>query len=392
MVDDTTLAFAWEHRRDDAVSLLLRKHPGVDMPAAAQQIEGWQTSREKWPMLATEQRYLFPPRLNREQASSEATARYKAEIAGSIGRGADLTGGMGIDTLFLSEQAGHFDYIEQNTDLCAIATENFRLLRGDRVTCHNADCIQWLQQQTDTFDLLFIDPARRDDAGRKVAAFEYCQPNLLQHLDLLMQRCNRLMVKASPMIDLNLAISQLQHVGELHIVAVRGECKEVLFLLSHTATEPAIVCTHLMSDGRTQQRFRRSDEQQCQPVFAPRIGRYLYEPNPALMKGGAFSLICRWFDVAKLDRNTHLYTADRLLPFPGRRFEIITEIPLNRKSIMPLLPEGKAHVVVRNYPVAADRLQQQLKIKEGGDRYIVATTLAGRKVAFVCESVPSENQ
>lgn len=390
MFDDATLAFAWEHRLDDAVNLLLQKHPEVNLPAAAQQIEGWQTAQEKWPSLANIQRYLFPPRLNREQASSETAARYKAEIAGPIGHGADLTGGMGIDTLFLSEQADRFDYIEQNPALCSLAAENFRLLRGDRVTCHNTDCIQWLQQQHNIFDLLYIDPARRDDVGRKVAAFEHCQPNILQHLTLLMQHCNRLMVKASPMIDLNLAISQLQHVSELHIVAVHGECKEVLFLLGHNANEPEIVCTHLMPGVRTQQRFLRSEELCSTPIFASHIGKYLYEPNPALMKGGAFSLICQWFDVAKLDRNTHLYTADRLLPFPGRRFEVVSEVSLDRKTLSSHLPEGKAHVITRNYPVTADRLQQQLKIKEGGDRFIVATTLAGRKTAFVCKSVPAD--
>lgn len=390
MVDAATLTFAWEHRFDDAVSLMLQKHPGVNLPAAAQQIEGWQTARIKWPSLATEQHFLFPPRLNREQASSEATAQYKAEIAGPISLGADLTGGMGIDSLFLSKQSNRFDYIEQNPALYEIAKVNLHLLRGDRVSCHNTDCIQWLQQQTDRFDLLFIDPARRDDAGRKVSAFEHCQPNLLQHLELLMQHCDRMMVKASPMIDLNLAISQLQFVNQIHIVAVHGECKEVLFMLSHNTVEPEIICTHLMPNERTQQRFLRSEEQLCTPIFAPQIGHYLYEPNPALMKGGAFALICQWFEVMKLDRNTHLYTSDSLTPFPGRRFEVMAEVALDRKALSPFLPDGKAHVIARNYPVAADRLQQQLKIKEGGDCYIIATTLAGRKTAYICESIPTD--
>lgn len=387
MADIATLDFAWQHRNDDAAKLAMQRHDGIDSKLAAQQVEGWQTARTKWPSLAEVPHYMYPPRLNREQSSSEATARYKATLAGAIGHGADLTGGMGVDSLFLSRQAERFDYVERDEALAALARDNFATLGQENVTVHSGDSMEWIARQ-ERLDLIFIDPARRDGQGRKVVAFEDCQPPLREHLGTLYSRCRRLMVKASPMIDIREACRQLERVREVHVVAVKGECKEVLFVCGEGEGECRVTAVDIRPDGAVAESFLPSEERMAEPKFADGIGRYLYEPNAALMKAGCHALLGNRYGLAKLDRNTHLYTSDTMAEgFPGRVFEVAGTTNLSTKHLRASIPEMKAHVVVRNYPVDAATLQRQLKIKEGGDVFIIATTIAGKKTGLVARLV-----
>ena len=386
--------FVNAHRDDDTARLLLSaaRYPTIDIPAAVQQIEGLRTAEEKWPSLLQHEDYLFPPRLNREQASSEVTAHYKATTAGSIGRVADLTGGMGIDTLALAQMAEHMDYVERDPALVALMEHNCHILGVGNICCHCADSLEWLAAQ-EPYDLLYIDPARRSAAGRKVAAFEDCTPDLLQHLDLLRSKSRRLLVKASPMIDITLALRQLGAVSEVHIVALHGECKEVLFLLGgETAAEPTIHCNDLkdLKDPKDPKvlkdfTFRPSEERAATATYCTAVGRYLYDPHAALRKAGCFRLLGQRYGLPLLAPNTHLYTSPTLLnDFPGRTFEVLQELPLNRKAAKAALPEGKAHVVVRNFPAEASALQRQLGLREGGDLFVIATTVGSRRTGFLC--------
>ena len=387
------LAFARAHQDDDTARLLLSaaRYPAVDMPAAVQQIEGLRTAQEKWPSLLECEEFLYPPRLNREQASSEATARYKATIVGSTGRVADLTGGMGVDTLALAAVAEHVDYVERDGELCSLMEHNCKALGRGNVDVHCADSMVWLAGQA-PYDLLYIDPARRSAAGRKVAAFEDCTPDLLQHLDLLRSKCRRLLVKASPMIDITLALRQRGAVSEVHIVAVKGECKEVLFLCGGDAADPTIHCNDLKDPKDPKDpkdlkdfTFSPAEESSAEAVYCTAVGRYLYDPHAALRKGGCFRLLGQRYGLPLLAPNTHLYTSPTLLPdFPGRIFEVLQEVPLNRKALKEVLPDGKAHVVVRNFPAEAAVLQRQLGLKEGGDLFVIATTVGRRRTGFLC--------
>lgn len=400
-----TLAFAREHEGDDTTRLLLSasRYPDIDMPLAVQQIEGRRTAREKWPSLLECEDFLYPPRLNREQASSDETATHKAYIVDNLcGEEtfvsvADLTGGMGIDTIAFARRSRHVnplrsqvlthvDYLEQNEALCRLMEHNRKALGLENIGVHCGDSLEWLAAQTRSFDIIFIDPARRSASGRKVAAFEDCEPNILQHMGPLRSHCRWLMVKASPMIDIDLACRQLGDVAEVYVISVQGECKEVLFVCGHHDGETVIHCVVRNQEPGSffDCDFTRSEESDARQRYCTTVGRYLYELDAALMKGGPFNLICQWMDVDKLSPNTHLYTSDNLKrPFYGRTFVVLREI--GRKNIGHAIPDGKAHVVTRNYPVAAADLQRQLGLKEGGDLFVVATTVGREKKMFLCD-------
>ena len=401
------MAFAREHEGEDTARLLLSagRYPGIDMKAAVQQIEGLRTAREKWPSLVGCAEYLYPPRLNREQASSEAAALYKSRIISSCApcgltkptaglRVADLTGGMGVDTLAFAKVAEHVDYVERDAQLCALMEHNLRALGVDNVTVHCADSLDWLQQfntHHSSFNTIFLDPARRDAAGRKVAGFEDCTPNILDHLPLLRRCSSALLVKASPMIDLALACRQLGGVSEVHVVELRGECKEVLFLLGgDAAEEPQIVCVNLNNPSiqniQKTFTFTRSEEAAAEADLCDAVGAWLYEPGAALMKAAPYRLLAQRYGLLMLGPNTHLYTADRRVDdFPGRVLRVLQEVKGGRKELAALLPDGRAHVVTRNYPAEAATLQRQLGLREGGDHFVVGTTVGRRRTLLLCE-------
>ena len=381
------IEFAREHEGDDTARLLLSaaRYPSIDMPAAVQQIEGRRTAREKWPGLLECEGFLYPPRLNREQASSEATALHKASLISPL-TVADLTGGMGVDTLAFARVAEHVDYVERDPQLCALMEHNLKALGVDNVTVHCADSMEWLNNQHSSFNIIFVDPARRDKQGRKVAAFEDCTPDIVMHRELLLSKGEELMVKASPMIDLTLGASQLTGVSDVYVIAVSGECKEVLFRCGRADGEPRIHCHHLHHGETDNYVFTREDESRAQATYATEVGKYLYEPNAALMKAGPFKLLSQWEGVDKLSQNTHLYTSNRYIPhFPGRVFSVIVETSPTRKEMQKWIPDGKAHVMTRNYPMAAAELQKQLGLKEGGDLFVVATTVGATRRVYVCE-------
>ena len=384
------ITFAQAHSTEDPLRLILqqKRYPQIDLSLVAQQIEGQRQAQTKWPTLAACTDYFYPPKLNREQSSSEATARYKADLFKQLqcSTFADLTGGMGIDTYFIAQHATQSAYFEINSALFPVTQHNFCALGLPNIVCHNTDSIQYLADSQSTFDLILIDPARRNSTGSRVVAFEDCTPNLLDNLHLLRSRCRHLLVKASPMIDIRQAVQQLNQVSEIHIISVGGECKEVLFLLSKETTgNTQIHCVNLATADPIVT-FTSAQENDASPIFATAMSQYIYEPNASLMKGGCYNLLSQQYNIAKFARNTHLYTADQLIEdFPGRKFRIIQEVSLNAKEIKKIIPEGRAHVATRNYPLAAADLQKKLKLKEGGNLFIIAATLASRPMGWLCE-------
>lgn len=358
------------------------------MHFVVQQIEGLRQALVKWPTLAEMEGYWFPPKLNREQSSSEATARLKADLFVKEGmRVADLTGGMGIDATFFALKGAEVDYCEVDTTLCQLMLHNSQALGLTAVHCHHVDSMEWLAQGNAHYDLLFVDPARRDAQGERVVAFEACTPNLLNHLPMLRACCGRLVVKASPMIDLKAAVAQLGEVGEVHILSLNGECKEVLFVCEPHVGEPQVVC-HLLGRRPSRHSFLPSEEQASESHCCTSVGSYLYDPDPALMKAAPYRLLCHWYGVAMLAHNSHLYTNETLITdFPGRVFRVIGELPPNRKTVAKLIADRKAHVVVRNYPLAAADLQRKLGLQEGGTKFVIATTVGTQRVCLLCERV-----
>ncbi len=388
MIDEHTLAFIREHTGDDVRQLALQaaRYPLVDMRVAATQIEGRRLAAAKLPAWAATDGVMYPVRLSMEQCSSEATAQYKASLVGGS-RLADLTGGFGIDCSYMSERFDEATYIERNDELCRIARHNFGLL-GLPIRVVNGNSAEVLPSMP-VQDWIFLDPARRDGVGNKVVALSDCEPDVCQLEKLLLQKAVRVMVKCSPMLDISLAISQLTSVREVHVVSIGNECKELLLILGGTTGHGIEVRTvNFQGSGVQTFDYALEEEQAASCSYTSTVGRYLYEPNSSMMKAGCFRLPAGRYGLQKLHRNTHLYTSDTLVPdFPGRVFEVKNIDGFGKNELKLLSSElKKANIAVRNFPERPEALRKRLKLADGGDVYLFATTLADEKRVIIrCE-------
>ena len=386
-MDKITSEFVREHRNDDVRTLALQaaRYPGVDIRLAVTQIEGWQHACTKLPEWAAVEGILYPPRISMEQCSSSATALYKV----SLMQGdtfADLTGGFGIDCSYISRNFSKAFYIERNDILCTVAAHNFALLGLQHIEIINGNSEQMLQTLPPC-DWIFLDPARRDGAGKKVVALADCEPNVATLRQQLLQKARRVMVKCSPMLDITAACRQLGCVAEVHTVAVNNECKELLFILSADATATPDVHTVNIVNGSAQT-FSFSMDDACETSYATEVGSFLYEPNAAIQKAGCPSSLATSYGVQKLHCNSNLYTSQMVVEnFPGRTFRVTGVSGFSKNEIKKLLGDLKrANLTVRNFPDTVQQLRKRMKLSEGGGVYLFATTLAdGRKVLVRCE-------
>lgn len=364
--------------------------------AAGLQATGQRIAQEKIPTWYACKEVLYPVRLSMEQCSSEETARYKASLVQGESL-VDLTGGLGVDCYFMSQAVQRATYVEQQTELCQLARHNFACL-GGHIEVVNACCQDYLPTM-EAVDVIFIDPARRDNKGGKVALLADCTPNLLEIGDALLQKCKTLIVKLSPMIDIDSVLKVFPTTYAVHIVAVKNECKEVLVCVKGewivekggafpavpepvegpAGKEPNMVCANLPIEDQPFV-FTRRDEATCEVTYSQPLS-YLYEPNAAILKAGAFKQVAAQFGLYKLHVNSHLYTSDTLLEnFPGRRFGIQRITKVQRKEIGDI---EKANLSIRNFPGSVADLRKKLKLKDGGDTYIFATTLHDNSKALI---------
>ena len=368
-----TLGFIQAHRHDDvrALALQAQKHPSVDIPEAVVQIAGWQVAEKKIPSWAQCEGIRYPFHLSMEQCSSEVTARYKASLAEGE-TFADLTGGLGVD--------------------CSFMARRFRKAEP-QVRVHCADGVGYLRQM-EPVDWLYLDPARRDSHGGKTVDIADCEPDIGKLEPLLVEKGKQVMVKLSPMLDIAQAFRALKCISQIHIVAVNNECKELIILLKKPFlhTEPAekevTICCEQIVDNllTTPFAFTLSEERNAVCQYATQVGTYLYEPGAALLKGGAYRLLASRYGVKKLHPNSHLYTSDEQVAFPGRCFRVEAVSGFGKKELKACLQGiGKANLTVRNFPASVAELRKKLKLKEGGDVYFFATTLKdGEKVLIRC--------
>lgn len=394
-----TRQFIAEHLHDDVRDLALKKTPaGVDKALALCQIEARQLLQKKVPSWSSNDWLLFPPHLSIEQCSSEATAHYKASLLQGHSF-ADLTGGLGVDCFFISQNFQQAEYVELNTELCELAKHNFEVLtdsgkpmdtstrstkRATVPVVINESAEDYLLH-CEPIDCLFLDPARRDAYGRKTVSIADCTPNVVALQDLLLQKARRVMVKLSPMLDIQQALKELHHVSEVHVVAVGNECKELLFILKPGFEgDPVFTCVNLQS-VQPSVSFAPEEERACVSRLATEVASYLYEPNAALMKGGCYKLLTKRFELMKLHRNSHLYTSDSLIPdFPGRIFKVEGWAQFNKRIRQELLAEvTHASIAVRNFPLTVAELRKAWKISDGDVVYLFATTVAGERKVIV---------
>ena len=326
LTNAATRRFVTEHQEEDVRRVALRgcADPDVDLPWALQQIEGRQKAREKIPDFYAHDDIVFPPTVSIEQCSSSATAAYKA----SLWQGeslADLTGGFGVDTFAFAARFKEIDWVEPQESLAGIVRHNAQVLGISNIRFHT-ETMETALSRLPIHDCLYLDPSRRDTHGNRVVALEDCQPNIIEWKQQLLDHARqRIMVKLSPMIDLRQVLRQLPETESVHVVAVKGECKEVLFLLSHTPTaHPIIHAVDLQSDGTRHFQFTMDEEADAVLTPLNEIGTYLYEPNAAVLKAGAFKSVAQQYSVGKLHPHSHLYTSEDMVnDFPGKIFKII---------------------------------------------------------------------
>lgn len=383
-----SLIIRYKEEEPNKIALKLKNIGEADKQFVLNQISGFRIAKKKVPSWAGIEDIIYPAHLSLEQCSSELTAVYKRNVAEKITgkrreKFADLTGGLGVDCHFLSSLYDSSIYVERNPELCNIASHNFSILE-DRLKVINGDSEEFLSTN-DNFDLVFIDPARRDEKGSRTVYIKDCSPDVSKMEEDLVKKSRFVMIKLSPMLDISRMIEELRHILEIHIVTVDNECKEILAVLSENAdsANAEIVCVELNDRFSVNCcRFNIGDEGKSAASIASKPGKYIYEPSAALMKSGAFKLICSKYLVEKFHPNSHLYTSDILVDFPGRRFETRGYCGFGKSELAAFLKDTeKANISIRNFPSTVDSLRKRLKIKDGGDIYIFATTLNdGRKV------------
>ena len=420
--DESTWQYITAHATDDVAYLALHpsKDPQVDMPMALQQIAGRQKAKEKLPDWYATDGILYPKKVSMEQCSSSQTADYKTSLV-SGSSFADLSGGFGVDTISLARKFEKGYYVEPQEELCELFQHNCKAFGINHITIIN-DTLEKSIERLELVDVIYLDPSRRDVHGRRVFSLEDCTPNLLEWKSVLLEKCNTLMVKLSPMFDLHQTLRALPETYAVHVIAVNGECKEVVCLLTTNApdngicrdakfcvstpntdaTDTTIVAVDIRNNAMVGS--RRDDvhivsttvesERTTPPSIATELGTYLYEPNAAVMKAGIFNSISQQFQIQKLEKNTNLFTSNELREdFPGRIFRIETVHEFHpRKTAKELSHLESASIAVRNFPLSAEELRKVLKIKDGNAYYLFGCILFdGRKVVIRCTSTHGRN-
>ena len=385
-MNQVTRDFIREHAEADVRQLALRgaKDPEVDLTYALEQIAGRQMAKTKIPSWAAVDDIIYPPHLSMEQCSSEQTAKYKASIAGKGVLVVDLTAGFGVDMAFISQGFQRAVHVERQPALCAISSENYKRLGLQHIEVVCGDGVAYLHQM-DHADLIYLDPARRDVHGGRTYGIADCTPNVLEILDEMVVKASRVLLKLSPMLDWRKAVEDLGKVNEVHIVSVDNECKELLLVLTKEVKPLKVVCVNNEKVFSFDRNYKSPSQKSG--ITNPLQQEYLFEPNASIMKAGCFELLEQRFGVMQLDKNSHLFVADKEIPeFPGRQFIIKRATSMNKHELKAALAGiDRANITVRNFPMSVVELRKKLKLKDGGDVFIFATTIAdeGHQL-FIC--------
>ena len=385
-MNEATLEFIRIHANEDVrqLAFLGKKLPEVEMAYALDQIAGRQKARTKIPSWAAIDDIVYPPHISMEQCSSEQTARYKAQIAGKGAKMVDLTAGFGVDMAFMSDGFKEAIHVEQQPQLCAISSENYKRLGMHHIQVVCSDGVEYLHQMEHA-DLIFIDPARRNQYGGRTYGIADCTPNVLEFIDEMLEKADRVMIKLSPMLDWQKAVSDVGHVSEVHIVSVGNECKELLLIVEKTEAPLKIYCVN--DDSIFSYTLNDEIGDFCKKPTSP---AYLYEPNASVMKAGCFDLISKRFGISQPDANSHLFISDKAIEnFPGRGFVIDRICTMNKRELKEALTGiDKANIATRNFPLSVADLRKRLKLKDGGEVYIFATTDAKKgHLLMVCRKI-----
>jgi len=368
-----------ENEHVDINQLLLKgvEVAGVCAKDLVTQINGRLKAKSKLPEWYSSQNIIFPAKISMEQCSSQQTAKYKAEIFQAESM-VDLTGGAGVDIHAFSKTFNKCTYLEQNTELCEVTTHNLTTLGASNVSTYRTTAENFLDENNAQFDLIYLDPARRGAAQKKVFRFEDCTPNVVSLMSSLLNRAGHVMVKTAPFLDITQALSQLNHVKEIHVVAVNNECKEVLYLMSNEVSHDDQIAVHTVNlhKDKPAQKFVFVLQKEAEsPIAYTLPNKYIYEPNTAILKSGGINSAGHQYNLGKLHPNSQLFTSESFIEeFPGRIFECLDILKYDKKAIAKAIPAGKANITTRNFPHDVVQIRKKTGLKDGGEDYLFATT------------------
>jgi len=376
--------FISNHAQARGSDLLLKgiNLPNVSASEVVQQLESRQKLAPKAPVFTNTPNIYMPPKLSAEQASSQLLAEFKATLVNGS-TCIDLTGGMGVDTYYLSQQFPQMHYCEIDEELAAITKHNFEQLGAQHIQTHQGNGIEILKNFKEEVDLAFLDPARRGNQGKKVFLLEQCTPNILEHWEMLLNKARVVMIKLSPMIDIHYLIKTLSHITDVCVVAEKNEVKEVLVVASKNAeiTSVNIHATVLRKESDpTSFTYAFDSESALISISALPQGVpiYLYEPAAALLKAGGQDRYTQSHNLTKLDTHSHLYwSLNRIPEFIGRKYKVREVLKVDKKALKKALPEQKANIICRNFPLKPAEIAKKLGVKEGGDLFLLCTTIKG---------------
>lgn len=387
LISEEVQKFIRENEQNDLLKLLLsmKSVHNVPMSVVVDQIKSRKKAKTKLASWYHQEGIIFPPPLSLEQSSSEITGQYKASLF-SGSRLIDLTGGMGIDTSFFSKVFEQIKYVERQELLVEVFKHNCQVLGIENIAYLNGDGVTYLRDiEYDYYDVIFLDPARRDQDNQKVFAIESCEPDVVQLLPLLTEKAKNILIKLSPMLDIKHSLNHLKSVKEIHVVAVENECKELLFFVERGFEGEAKIKTVNIEKGEKQKFDFILAEEQSAESNTGLLGKFLYEPNVALLKAGAFKLPTDRFEIRKLDNHTHLYTSDEYVAdFPGKSYRINKSYQPQKKAVKGNLKDQKISVKTRNYPESAEAVRKKYGLKDGDEKYVFFCQVSGHKMVIEC--------
>ena len=365
--------FIVDNLKSNITKLILKGSPfdEVSIQELANQIVAKQKSEYKLSTWFSTKNIYYPAKISIEQTSSENTAKYKSELikGDSI---IDITGGFGVDCFYFSKRFKNVTHCEINEKLSAIVKHNYQQLNIKNIDTFSGDGIDFLKNTETNFDCIYIDPSRRNDIKGKVFLLKDCLPNVPENIDFLFTKTNQILLKNSPILDISSAISELKFVKEIHVIALKNEVKEVLFLLEKEYQKDIKLKTiNILKEGSQEFNFNLKEE--ITSTYSETLS-YLYEPNAAILKSGGFHQISKQLNVFKLHQHSHLYTSEKLIEFPGRIFKVEHVLNYDKKKLKKLLPEKKANITTRNFPKSVAQIRKETNLNDGGDSYIFFTT------------------
>ncbi|MBR9757758.1 MAG: class I SAM-dependent methyltransferase [Algicola sp.] len=388
ILNTSVQAFIQNHLNAQITDLALKGSPfsAIDIKDLIEQIEAKKRCESKLPTWFNTTNIYYPNKLNIEQTSSEITAKYKSKLM-TGNTLIDLTGGFGVDAYYFSKQFKTVTHCEINSELSQMVSHNFKALKTTNIDTVLGDGLNYLKTAQRTFDWIYVDPSRRHDTKGKVFFLKDCLPNIPQHLNTLFNHTNSVMVKTSPLLDISIGLEELNHVKDIHIIAVNNEVKELLWVLEKAYTKaPSIKTVNLTKTKQQEFSFKLDDEASAKPNLGLPLA-YLYEPNAAILKSGAFKLISEAFNVFKLHQHTHLYSSDTVIDFPGRTFKITAVLPYNKKALKKV-GLVKANITTRHFPESVQHIRKKFNIKDGGELYLFFTTnLNNERMILICEKL-----